>query len=316
MPHKIFFCWLVALAFALPAHGASLWNPEPGFLPEDARRAIPNNPAPPERVEPEHALPPLPATSEGTIRRVATREKVAALTFDLCELSTITTGYDAEIIDFLRKKRISATLFIGGKWMRTHAERTMQLMADPLFEIGNHAWAHGNFGIMDERSMLEQVRWTQAEYELLREQVLERAKAEGRATDLPEAMRLFRLPYGRCSDRALALLAREGLEVVQWSVAAETPQDNSLPGLGKRVAGQVRPGAIILFHANRVPKGSAAMLRETVGELQLRGYRFVTAGELLRLGEPQRTRDGYFNKPGDNLILDKKFGIDGTGRRK
>ena len=316
MPYKPLVCCLIALAFALPARGASLWNPEPGFVPEDARRAVPNNPAPPERVVPEHVLPPLPATSEGTIRRVATREKVAALTFDLCELSTITTGYDADVIDFLRARRIPATLFMGGKWMRTHAGRTMQLLADPLFEIGNHAWAHGNFGIMDARNMLEQVRWTQAEYERLREKVLERAAAEGREAALPEAMRLFRLPYGRCSDKALVLLAREGLEVIQWSVVAETPQDNSLPGLGKRVAGQVRPGAIILFHANRVPKGSAAMLRETVEELQRRGYRFVTVGELLRLGEPQRTRDGYFNRPGDNLILDKQFGIDGTGRKK
>ena len=46
------------------------------------------------------------------------------------------------------------------------------------------------------------------------------------------------------------------------------------------------------------------MLKETVGELQRKGYRFVTVGELLKLGEPQRTRDGYFNKPGDNLSLD------------
>ena len=184
MPYKPLVCCLIALAFALPARGASLWNPEPGFVPEDARRAVPNNPAPPERVVPEHVLPPLPATSEGTIRRVATREKVAALTFDLCELSTITTGYDADVIDFLRARRIPATLFMGGKWMRTHAGRTMQLLADPLFEIGNHAWAHGNFGIMDERNMLEQVRWTQAEYERLREKVLERAAVEGRETAL------------------------------------------------------------------------------------------------------------------------------------
>ena len=48
-------------------------------------------------------------------------------------MSTMTTGYDAEIIDFLREKRIPATLFMGGKWMRSHSERAMQLMADPLF---------------------------------------------------------------------------------------------------------------------------------------------------------------------------------------
>ncbi|WP_308775739.1 polysaccharide deacetylase family protein [uncultured Bilophila sp.] len=316
MPHKLIVCCLLMAALAFPARASSLWHPEPGFLPEDARHAVPNNPAPPERTVPKHALPPLSAEGEGTIRCVAAKEKVAALTFDLCELATMTTGYDADIIDFLREKRIPATLFMGGKWMRSHRERSMQLMADPLFEIGNHGWSHGNFGIMGEKAMLEQIRWTQAEYELLREEILRRAVTEGRGVELPEAIRLFRLPYGRCSDKALALLAREGLEVIQWSVVAETPQDNAVRGMGERVAGQVRPGAIILFHANRVPKGSAFMLKETVEALQRKGYRFVTVGELLTLGEPQRTRDGYFNKPGDNLSLDKHFGIDGTGRRK
>ena len=313
MLHKIIVCCLVVVALAFPARASSLWHPESGFLPEDARHAVPNNPAPPERTVPEQ---PLPVQDEGTIRRVAAKEKVAALTFDLCELSTMTTGYDAEIIDFLREKRIPATLFMGGKWMRSHSERAMQLMADPLFEIGNHGWSHGNFGIMSEKAMLEQIRWTQAEYELLREEILKRARAEGHSVELPEAVTLFRLPYGRCTDKALALLAREGLQVIQWSVVAETPQDNAVHGMGARVAGQVRPGAIILFHANLVPKGSAFMLKETVGELQRKGYRFVTVGELLKLGEPQRTRDGYFNKPGDNLSLDTHFGIDGTGRRK
>ena len=302
------------LGFAVPA-GASLWEPAPGFVAEDARRAVPNDPSPPERTLPKRRLPPLPPEREGTIRSVAVREKTAALTFDLCELATMTTGYDAAVIDFLRERRIPATLFLGGKWMRSHEERTMQLMADPLFEIGSHAWSHGNFGIMDERSMLEQIRWTQAQYELLREAVLERAAREGRAASVPESMRLFRLPYGRCSDAALALLAREGLEVVQWDVAAETPGDNAVPGLGGRVAGQVRPGSILLFHANRVPRGTAAMLAETVDALTRRGYRFVTVGELLRLGEPRRTRDGYFNRPGDNIVLDGRFGPDGTGRR-
>ena len=285
MLHKIIVCCLVVVALAFPARASSLWHPEPGFLPEDARHAVPNNPAPPERTVPEQVLPPLPVQDEGTIRRVATKEKVA-------------------------------TLFMGGKWMRSHSERAMQLMADPLFEIGNHGWSHGNFGIMSEKAMLEQIRWTQAEYELLREEILKRARAEGRSVELPEAVTLFRLPYGRCTDKALALLAREGLQVIQWSVVAETPQDNAVHGMGARVAGQVRPGAIILFHANRVPKGSAFMLKETVGELQRKGYRFVAVGELLKLGEPQRTRDGYFNKPGDNLSLDTHFGIDGTGRRK
>ncbi len=287
--------------------------------PADRRRALPNNSAPPDLCMPRTLLPPLPPEEQGTIRRVDVPggDKVAALTFDLCELATATTGYDAAIINFLRRERIPATLFAGGKWMRTHASRMRQLLAEPLFEIGNHAWTHGNFGIMGPDRMREQIFRTQAQYELLRADVRREAAARGRPEpDIPPAPTLFRLPYGRCSDQALKLLAEAGLRVIQWDVAAEAAADNSRPGLAEEVARRVRPGSILLFHANLVPKGSATLLEGTVRNLQRRGYRFVTVGALLNMGAPQRTRDGYFNKPGDNRPLDARFGIDGTGLRR
>ncbi len=286
--------------------------------PADQRRALPNNIAPPERRLPHMQLPPLPPQEEGTIRRVMLPEgtRAVALTFDLCELATTTTGYDADAINFLRREHIPATLFMGGKWMRTHAERAKQLMADPLFEIGNHAWSHGNFGIMDPQNMRDQVLWTQAEYEILRGELLRGAAEKGASLpDIAAVPNLFRLPYGRCTDQALALLAHLGLQVIQWDVVAETIADNSRPELAADVARRVRPGSILLFHANRVPKGTAALLSGVVRELRGRGYHFVTAGKLLAMGQPWRTRDGYFNKPGDNKALDTRFGVDGTGRR-
>lgn len=318
---------LLALVLSLPAYGA-----EPvavrqdagvsantlsskslmGIQPMDARRAVPNNVAPPDRLVPLHSLPPLPASEEGTIRRVhiPDNRKVAALTFDLCELATVTTGYDADSIDFLRANAIPATLFMGGKWMRTHETRTLELMTDPLFEIANHAWSHGNFGIMSEEAMRQQVFWMQAQYELLREKLL----ATGRAAPIPPCPTLFRLPYGRCSDAALRLLNTAGLRVIQWDVVAEGEGDNSAPGMEKHGISQVRPGSILLFHANLVPKGTASLLRRTVQALQKQGYTFVTVSTLLSLGEAQRVREGYFLKPGDNRSLDTRFGKDGTGR--
>ena len=286
----------------------------------DQRRTLPNNPAPPERRTPLTLLPPLPQEEEGTVRRVRLPkgEKLAALTFDLCELETSTNGYNSVIMDFLRSEGIPATLFMGGKWMRTHAERVLQLMGEPLFSLGNHAWSHGNFGIMSEERMREQILWTQAQYELLREEWLRRAAHEGRtiATPPPPVPTLFRLPYGRCSDAALTELARAGLRVIQWDVVGEEGADGPHLDGGKLTAARVRPGSILLFHANMVPKNSATVLRATVRELQAAGYTFVSVEALLARGEAQRTRDGYFTHPGDNLIFDNRFGIDGTGRRR
>jgi peptidoglycan-N-acetylglucosamine deacetylase len=86
----------------------------------------------------------------GSIRRVVPRDgaRLVALAFDLCERADQISAYDAAVVDFLRAQRVAATFFAGGKWMRTHAERAMQLIADPLFEVGNHAWTHGNLRIL------------------------------------------------------------------------------------------------------------------------------------------------------------------------
>ncbi len=286
-------------------------------MDSDRRGALPNDPTPPESRSIPLVLAPLPQEEEGTIRRVETGgEKVVALTFDMCELATKTTGCDMDILSYLRQEGIPATLFMGGKWMRTHAARVRQIMREPIFEIGSHAWTHGNFGIMSEEAMREQIEWTQAEYARLRGEALRHAEEHGLpAPEITPVPTLFRLPYGRCNDRALAVLAGYGLKVIQWDVAAEMGQDNASPSVADAAVRLIKPGSIVLMHANLVPKGTAALARNLVQKLRGQGYRFVTAGRLLGMGTPVRVRDGYFTTPGDNLSLDTRFGYDGTGRR-
>lgn len=292
---------------------AASWLPAPG----DARGAIPANRKPPDRLEPRTVLPPLDGAPIGNIRRVRVTDgrKVVALTFDLCELAINTTGCDMGILGFLREEGIPATLFMGGKWMRTHAARVRQAMSrSDLFEIGNHAWTHGSFALLDARGMREQALWTQAQYEILRESL-----PDG-GVSVPPVPTLFRLPYGRCNEASLRALAGMGFRVIQWDVVAESGADNRDPRTAdqevRRIVARTRPGSILLFHANLVPKGSAQLLRATVAALRERGFSFVKAGELLSLGEPEATLDGYFERSGDNLHLDAMFGADGTGRRK
>ena len=289
----------------------------PPIAAADRRRAIPNDNRPPLQREPSVKLPPLPADMENVVRRVNIPggEKVCALTFDLCELATLTTGFDADIVGWLQDQSIPATLFMGGKWMRTHAKRVKQIMRDPLFEIGNHAWSHGNFGIMPPERMREEIQFTQAEYEELRQQSIRESSRDGtEGIDPPQLPQLFRFPYGRCNDESLKLVAQLGLRAIQWDVVAETGGNNANLEQGRHVASMVKPGSILLFNANLVPKGSFQLLRYVVGTLKMQGYRFVCVGELLNMGKPEVTRDGYFLKPGDNKALDTRFGPEGTGR--
>ena len=304
---KIFILILAFLMFSVDSY-ADDWE----LNSLDLRKAVPNNTSPPEILYPSTNLNPL-NKNEGVIRRVNLfkTENVAALTFDMCELETITTGCDMKIIKFLRDKKIPATLFMGGKWIRTHSKRVKQIMLDNvtngnLFEIANHNWSHGNCALLSETNLKNQILWTQSQYEILRNELLN----ENPDLDLnmiPKVPELFRLPYGRNSEKSLKIISDLGLRIIQWDVAAESG-DNSKIQRAKR--------SILLFHANLVPKGSDILLREVVRELENKNYRFVTVSELLKLGIPETTRNGYFSKPGDNIALDKKFGIDGTGRKR
>jgi len=112
---------------------------------------------------------PIAPKLHNSIRRVipSKDKKIIALTFDLCERTNEKTGYDSDIVNYLRKYRVKATFYTSGKWMHSHPEKTMQLMADPLFEIGNHAWTHGNLHMLTKRKIENQILWTQAQYEIL-----------------------------------------------------------------------------------------------------------------------------------------------------
>ena len=60
---------------------------------------------------------PRPDQGYGVIRRVQLRpgRKLVALTFDLCEQPDEKTGYQGEIVDYLREHQVKATFFIGRK---------------------------------------------------------------------------------------------------------------------------------------------------------------------------------------------------------
>ncbi len=278
--------------------------------------ANPADLSPPARTGPLIQLDPTSEGLRGVIRRVriANDAKVLALTFDLCERASNRTGYRTEIVNCLREKGVAATFFAGGKWMRSHPKQTMQLMADPLFELGNHSWTHANLALTDGTETRDQVLWTQAQYELLREELARRAQARGLEAEMaavPMSMSVFRLPYGRNAPETLQRLAAMGLPVVQWDVLGEAGA-GSARNMALRAAGEVRSGSIVLMHANAVPRHTHDIVPLFVDELLHRGWRFVTVSDLLAMGKPETVQDGYFERPGDNRQFDTGYPGKGT----
>ena len=301
---------------------AGLW-PTPALqgFPEEARpRSLkPADRTPPARTVASPALDPLPPALHGSIRRVRPAEGDApiALTFDLCEQAHEIAGYDGAIVDYLRAERVAATFFAGGKWLRSHQERAMQLIADPLFEVGNPAWTHGNLRVLDAARAEEQIVWTQQQYAEVHAALAARAGAAGidaaEVAKIPAAPRAFRFPYGACHRESLALANRLGLPSIQWDVVSgDAARATTAAALAKGVLAAARPGSIVVMHANGRGHATAAALPAIVAGLRGRGFRFVTIGELLAAGTPVAVESCYELKPGDNLRYDA---LAGDGRR-
>jgi hypothetical protein len=113
-------------------------------------------------------------------------------------------------------------------------------------------------------------------------------------------MTLFRFPFGACNPRALKAVSDAGLTAIQWDVSSGDPTRTlQADAMARHVVASVRPGSIILFHANGRGWHTPEALPAIVAELKRRGYSFVTVSELMAAGEPEAEPICYDARPGD-----------------
>ena len=243
--------------------------------------------------------------SGGAVRRVKLPEgkKLVALTFDLCELGYEIAGYDGRIVDYLRKNDVKATFFAGGKWLLTHPERAQQLAVDPNFEIASHGWRHRNLQVLSGDQLTREIMDAQLAYRKMRTELAARAcliPKPSLAAGIPQRITLFRFPYGTCAPKALKAVADAGLLAIQWDVATGDPApQQSARRIAANVLRNVKPGSIVLGHANGRGWNTSKALPLFIPKLKEQGYEFVTVSELLAAGEPVLVQKCYDQRPGD-----------------
>ena len=241
----------------------------------------------------------------GAIRRVNLKpgQKLIALTLDLCEQNGEIAGYDGRIIDYLRRENVKATLFVGGKWLRSHEVRTRQLMSDPLFEIANHSAAHRNLRLLSGKRLHEEIAAPQRAYEAIHESFSQHQcvrNAPAQWSSIPKRMSLFRFPFGACNKVSLDAVNDAGLLAIQWDVSAGDPSPNqSATAITREILRATKPGSIIIAHANGRGFHTAEALPQAIPKLKAKGYKFVTVSELIAAGTPEIVATCYNSKPGD-----------------
>jgi peptidoglycan/xylan/chitin deacetylase (PgdA/CDA1 family) len=263
--------------------------------------------------------PPIAAGLRGAIRRVELPkgEKLIALTFDLCEQRGEVAGYDGDIFDYLRRENVKATLFAGGKWMRSHQARTEQLMSDPLFELANHSETHRNLRLLDSAEVQNEIMLPQHTYELTRQHLAAAqcaASAVGGMEQIAPRLSMFRFPFGACSPATLAAVNDAGLLAIQWDLSTGDPDPHqSTEAIARAMVRDVHPGSIIIGHGNGRGWNTATALPIAIPKLKAMGYQFVTVSELLARGKPVIVDTCYDSHPGDTDRYDFLSGLHGKG---
>ncbi len=246
----------------------------------------------------------------GAIRRVRlpANVKKIALTFDLCEQPYEISGYQGDIVDYLRSEGIAATFFASGKWFLTHPERAQQIMADPLFEFGNHAWEHRNFRLLSKRRGQAEINGAQLAYERTYRRLRERncrvpSRAGAAHKRAAKQMTLFRFPYGACKKKALDWVNNAGLLAIQWDVSSGDPwKGQTVAGMVNAVVSRAKSGSIVLFHANGRGWKTGEALPHIIRRLRAKGFGFATVSELLNTkgAVPVTSSRCYDSRPGDS----------------
>ena len=289
-------CWKPAELRARPGEDRITKNVATAYVP------FPTAKAPPRA--------PLPPNLRGALRRVDLPAGIRriALTFDLCEQPYEVTGYQGDIVDFLRDKDIAATFFAGGKWLLTHQDRAAQLMSDARFEIANHAWEHRNLRLLEGRRLAAEIDGPQRAYAKIRARLAQRVCAAPPPAANPRLganspdLALFRFPFGACNKTALDAVNDRGLIAVQWDISAADPwRGQTADAMVKQVVARTRPGSILIFHANGRGWKTADALPRITAALAQKGYEFVTVSELLATpgARPVFTPACYDNRPGE-----------------
>lgn len=214
----------------------------------------------------------------GTISRFSTStsagRQAVCLTFDAC--GGRVTRFDAELISVLRHHRVRATLFINRTWAVNNARTFHSLLADPLFEVENHGWAHrplsvngrSAYGIAGTRSAAEV--WSE----------IAACRTYYGATYRYTTR--FMRPGTAYSDDVAAAIARSmGQPLVTFSKNIDAGATLPAASVYSEML-KMRPGDIGIGHFNHPGSGTAAGVARAIPVLKSRGIVFRTLRDVLR----------------------------------
>ena len=208
--------------------------------------------------------------TSGIKTKISTSIKAVALTFDACGGPT-GSEFDSDLIAFLKKEKIAATLFISGLWIAKNDSLFRLLCTEPLFEIENHGLSHRPCSIAGKSRY--GIAGTESVNEVFDEIELNARQIEFYNGKKPK----FYRPAAATADEGCVSIARELKErMVTYDVLSGDAVPETEPiVIKKNILKKIKPGSIIIMHMNHPERNGFEALVEVVPELRKQGYKFV-----------------------------------------
>ncbi len=193
-------------------------------------------------------------------------DKRIALTLDACG-----GQYDADLIEFLVKNRIPATIFVTKKWLVRNPLGLSEIRKHlDLFDVEDHGERHIPAVIGKDRQVYGIAG--QPDVAHLRREVLEGGRAVERATGV--APHWYRAATGTYDAQASKEINKLGYKIAGFSVNADFGASSKKAAIEKRLA-HVKAGDVIIAHMNKPSSDSAEGLAAGLPLLLKAGFVFV-----------------------------------------
>lgn len=200
--------------------------------------------------------------------RSAVSRGLVALTFDACG-GHGGSGYDAALIDLLRRLRVPATLMLNARWVTENKSIATELGSDPLFEIQSHGNRHVPLSVTGRSAY--GIQGTRSVGEVYDEVTSGTPVVQKIARH--NTVRVMRPGTAYCDDVAARIAQVVEQPVLSYSVNADWGATATASQIVQNLV-PVKGGDIVISHMNHPEHATAAGYREALPKLLGRGVKF------------------------------------------
>ena len=217
---------------------------------------------------------------KGVKEKLVTDQKIVALTFDACGGGGKGNGYDSILINYLRKEKVPATLFVTGLWIDVNYKTLLKLAKDPLFEIENHGLYHRPCSIKGDSIFgIKGTKNISASYDEIEINAQKIHLITGRRP------KFFRSATAFTDEASVNMAKKLGISVVSYDVlSGDAIPEASSQTIVNNTLKHVAAGSIIIMHFNHPDNNTCKALKVIIPKLRTEGYSFAKLEDYLLKG--------------------------------